>query len=207
MANNCYNNITITGESEQIEKIRYLMESTRGTDDGIFITLVGLPEGMTPTEYKEKWWETNVNYWGCRWNIKVDDLDLFECDNESIELVFDSDNAPPIPFCSKLADIFNVKVVNYYSEGGMGFTGEATCLPGGQVEDAEYNYLEGMYILRPNEFWDEFDNLIENICEENDTKKERVQALKDSFPYVTKKDLKTLKDKLNETIQDYGEES
>ena len=41
MPNWCNNFLTITGEEVQLNKIKYLLEETKETNQGMFITLVG----------------------------------------------------------------------------------------------------------------------------------------------------------------------
>ena len=50
MPNWCNNFLTITGEEVKLNKIKFLLESSKKNNHGIFITLVGLPEGITPKQ-------------------------------------------------------------------------------------------------------------------------------------------------------------
>ena len=86
MPNWCNNFLTITGEEVQLNKIKYLLEETKETEQGMFITLVGLPEGITPEQHEKDWWNIHISHWGCKWDVSYEDhsalYDTIGYDNE-----------------------------------------------------------------------------------------------------------------------------
>ena len=77
MPNWCSNYITMKGDKEKIERIRQIIDiSIQSEDSGLFITLVGLPEGMTPSQYQEGWWDANISHWGTKWDIDIEETDI-----------------------------------------------------------------------------------------------------------------------------------
>jgi hypothetical protein len=69
------------------------------------------------------WYDWNCENWGTKWNAG----DVYVKDNgpDSLDYVFDTAWAPPIPVIEKLAEIFpTVEITLQFEEGGAGFYGE-----------------------------------------------------------------------------------
>jgi hypothetical protein len=209
MPNWCNNVLTITGDKVQLDKIKYLLEESAKEERGMFITLVGIPEGITPEEHDKDWWDIHISYWGCKWDVDYEEHSASYYD-DNMTLCFETAWSPPIGFCEKLAQYFSVKVENFYSEPGVGFAGLCTCYPDGTAEDDELDYMEGMYKYDNEGFWCDVESNIENQIEEIDWDDnpgidEIIENTLSEFNYINGEDIEKIKDLITQTIQDYGE--
>ena len=93
----------------------------------------------------------------------------------------------------------------FYSEGGVGFAGETKFIWEDGVllvEDNEYEYNKGLYLLSNEEFWSNMESNIEYAVEEEmgvDDFLEEYRA------YVSEKDIQDLITMFNQTKKDYEE--
>ena len=224
MPNWCNNFLTITGEEVQLNKIKYLLEETKETNQGMFITLVGLPEGITPEQHEKDWWDIHISHWGCKWDVTYEDHSALY-DKNSITMSIGTAWSPPISFCEKLAVMFDVEVQIFYAEPGVGFAGLCTCLPDGTSQDDELPYMEGIYKYDNSGFWDEVDSNIEYQLEEVDVDELPAEIAKlyqeiesgepsgdsllanilDEYNFVSPEDKKQIEELIKEKLQDYGE--
>jgi len=209
MPNWCNNVLTITGDKVQLDKIKYLLEESAKEKQGMFITLVGLPEGITPEEHDKDWWDIHISYWGCKWDVDYEEHSASYYDDH-MTLCFETAWSPPIEFCGKLSQYFNVEVQNFYSEPGVGFAGLCACYPDGTYEDDELGYMEGMYKYDNEGFWCEVESNIENEIENVDWDDEPntdkiIENILSQFNYINSEDIEKIKDLITQTIQDYGE--
>ena len=168
MSNCCYNSISISGEPENLAMIVEIIEDTnkkKDTDGNTslhFKNLVGIPRNMSAEAYETDWYETNINHWGCKWDVE----DLGEdYDDDYIHLSFDTAWSPPTGFARLLSKIYEVEVTLFYYEGGCDFCGQAKFNNGETLQDECYGYREGMYKLDKDYFWSEIENDIENGIE------------------------------------------
>jgi hypothetical protein len=96
--------------------------------------------------------------------------------------------------------MYQVNGYIYYSEGGIGFTGETTFTwQDGELDvfDQEFGFLEGMYFLSKEEFWSEVDYSLDCVSDED-------QSLEDflnQYTFVSEEDKKELTRLYNETIK------
>ena len=207
MPNWCNNYITITGDKPQLEKIHFLA-SNRG-EDGLFVTLVGLPEGMTPTDYNDKWYDTNVSQWGTKWDVHPHETEIVKSDF-GITMSLETAWSPPIPFCAQLAEIFKVEVSIFYSEPGIGFAGLCKCYADGTIEDDECEYLEGMYRHDTGQFWSEIESTADSIMDEltpaeedgKVTEEDIKSYVDENYGFVTDEDRVEILKQLNEQLDD-----
>lgn len=164
MPNWCYNSISISGDAENIAIIAEIIADTnrKKNDEGNtslhFKNLVGIPRNMSAEQYEKDWYDTNIGYWGCKWD--VDDLNE-DIEEDYIHLSFDTAWSPPVGFCQLLSKIYDVDVEIFYYEGGCDFCGQTKYNSGIQIQDECYGYREGMYILEKDSFWNEIENDIE----------------------------------------------
>jgi hypothetical protein len=174
MPNWCYNSISISGEKENISMIAEIIADTnrKNADEksgGHFKNLVGIPRNMSAEAYEKDWYDTNISYWGTKWDVEELNEDIEE---DYIHLSFDSAWSPPVGFCTLLSKIYDVQVEIFYYEGGCDFCGKAIFKDGEQIEDNCYKYREGMYILDADMFWSELEGDIEygiqNALDETD---------------------------------------
>jgi hypothetical protein len=161
MPNWCNNGINIVGDEEKIKAIYKTVESL-DKNQGLFMTLVGLPEGTDMEAYdKDGWYDINTNHWGTKWDVFAD---YFQADySEGVMSVsLDTAWSPPLGFCQLLAEKYGVEVSIEFSEPGNDFAGAAEFDESGEMVTLnEYGYLEGLYHMDNDQFWDEVENLIE----------------------------------------------
>jgi hypothetical protein len=68
------------------------------------------------------WYDFCVNEWGTKWDTECHSVDIYEEHPDTLEAVFDTAWAPPVPFYEKL-ERMGFQVEAKYYEPGMGFTG------------------------------------------------------------------------------------
>ncbi len=203
MPNWCSNWIEITGDKDAISKIKKDIESIENSQDAVlFETLVGINPDMSREDYdKGGWYNGNVDYWGTKWDVGVDECH-FIFDETSITTSPDTAWSPPLGFCSALAKKYGVEIVATYEEPGCDFCGRTTIDKEGVMDEEDYSYLEGKYHFDNESFWYEIENDIEYYKDDNDGKtiEEFVEERYSSF--VSEKDkeeiLKLFKDSINE---------
>ena len=112
MPNWCYNQITIEGPKEKIEK---LWEDANKEDSGLLNALVPIDKDV------EDWYFQHNSNWGTKWEVDVGNLELYE---NTITGGFDSAWAPPIEAVRTYeAENPDVKITLFYEEEGMDFAG------------------------------------------------------------------------------------
>jgi hypothetical protein len=68
------------------------------------------------------WYDFCVNEWGTKWDTECHSVDIYEEHPDTLEAVFDTAWAPPVPFYEKL-ERMGFQVEAKYYEPGMGFAG------------------------------------------------------------------------------------
>ena len=145
MPNWCENEMTIShADKAMIHKAKLFWNSGR------FLSgLIPIPEELATTvhgflggdeqkelEKKQKsnlekygyanWYDYAVNEWGTKWDFGLDGdgcQEIYEEDENSFSVAFNSAWSPPIGAYEKLEDM-GFKIHAIYFEGGMGFAGE-----------------------------------------------------------------------------------
>jgi hypothetical protein len=209
MPNWCNNNITISGDEGTIRTLTAVLKSIKTSDEeqsnNVFQSLIGLPQHMSDGDYKEKWYDTNIEWFGTKWDISYSE-DMFNFSKNEISFSCETAWSPPIPFLQNLCEMYKVNANLFYSEGGVGFSGETTFnWVDGQLEvyDDECGYLEGIYKYSREEFWSEVEYRADSILDED-------QSLEDflgEFDFVSEEDKLELTRLYNETIKENDEES
>lgn len=202
MPNWCSNTITINGDKKQISIIKHALESNK--DKNVFETLVGREPRYTDEQYENgAWYDSNVSYWGCKWDVSYDDSNIVY-DEQSISLSPDTAWSPPIEFCNNLVKMYKVSVHIFYSEPGIGFCGETNIYLDGDgiliTDDTEYGYLEGLYILDNDLFWSEVDYYVDSYGENDEDSVEKY--VEEIFPFITEGDKKSIIEQINEHHND-----
>jgi hypothetical protein len=240
MPNWCNNDIRIYGDEKTIKAITNVIKSL-GTEDRLFQSLIGLPDNMSKSDYEVKWYDTNLNWFGTKWDVDVN-TDCFNFDIDSYdtkiefnityeitifklikikivlpsylnfnitegEISFFCETAwsPPIQFLENLCKMYKVNSYVFYSEGGVGFSGETKLIWQDDelmVEDNEYEYNKGLYLLSNEEFWSNMESNIEYAVEEE---MEVDDFLEEYRAYVSEKDIQDLTIMFNETKKEYEE--
>jgi hypothetical protein len=203
MPNWCNNNITISGDEGTIRTLTAVLKGLTPQDD-VFKSLIGLPTHMTDGDYNEKWYDTNIEWFGTKWDISYEEH-AFNFDKNEITFYCETAWSPPIPFMENLCKMYKVGGNLFYSEGGIGFAGETTFTwVDGELDvyDDECGYLEGIYKYSKEEFWSEVDSRVDSILDED-------QSLDDflsEFQFVSDEDKKELTRLYNKTIESNDED-
>ena len=209
MPNWCNNNITISGDEGTIRTLTAVLKSLKTDDEeqssDVFKALIGLPQHMSDGDYKEKWYDTNIGWFGTKWDISYDEH-AFTFTKDEISFFCETAWSPPIPFLQNLCEMYKVNANLFYSEGGVGFSGETTFTwNDGELDvyDDECGYLEGIYKYSREEFWSEVESRVDSILDEEQT----LEDFLGEFEFVSEEDTLELTRLYNETIKENDEES
>ena len=209
MPNWCNNNITISGDEGTIRTLTAVLKSLKTSDEeqssDVFKALIGLPQHMSDGDYKEKWYDTNIGWFGTKWDISYDEH-AFTFTKDEISFFCETAWSPPIPFLQNLCEMYKVNANLFYSEGGVGFAGETTFTwNDGELDvyDDECGYLEGIYKYSREEFWSEVESRVDSILDEEQTLEDFISE----FDFVSDEDKAELTRLYNETIESNDEES
>ena len=203
MPNWCNNNISIYGDEGTIGTLTSVLKGLK-SNDYVFQSLIGIPSHMSEADYKDKWYDTNIEWFGTKWDISADEH-AFTFGKEEISFFCETAWSPPIQFLENLCKMYKINAYIFYSEGGIGFAGQTDFIwTDGELDinDQEYGYLEGLYILSEDEFWSEVDYQADCILDED-------QSLEDFlgiFPFVSEEHKEKLTTIYNETIKNKDEE-
>lgn len=158
MPNWCTNDIVITGKG--INDIKNILESSdkKGT---FFITLIGpKPDDV----------ENHSEYLGTKWDIPLVELvEEWDLQDDMISFHCGTAWSPPIQGLSRVCKKYNVECHIKYHEAANNFAGQALISNDGNVDDEEYPYLEGLYILDQEEFWYQVEDHMFFYIEEYET--------------------------------------
>jgi hypothetical protein len=190
MPNWCWNEITISGD---VTKIVESLESIENKEENnVFKTLIDVPKD----EYENDWYNTNLKYFGTKWDVSYGDCDPQEFDDECIVLTPSTAWSPPIEFCVNLAKKYGVEVEMYYHESGMDFCGKTYIKSDGEYTEEDYGYMEGIYNFDIDYFWMEIESYIEYAIEDGQSVEEFLEV----YDYLPEYDKKELTKMYNETI-------
>ena len=192
MPNWCTNYIVISGDENKISLLKNILEDvpkTIGEETVVFKTLIGKEPTITTEDYeKGGWFDSNINWFGTKWDVSYNDCQ-FEFNDDHIIMMPQTAWSPPVRFVSNLCKMYGVTAVMNYDERGCDFCGRATIDINGEVDDEEYKYNEGMYHFDNEYFWESIvESDMEYALDEDKTKD---QFLLD-YPYVNEYDLKEL---------------
>jgi len=218
MPNWCSNYIRINGDANTISIIKSACERCAEKDEPIFRNLIDIPSHMTNEQYEKEWYDTNVNWFGTKWDVHYNSCGFGYSENE-INMSPETAWSPPIQFLENLVKQYKgIEAYIFYSEPGIGFSGETKIYrdEDGQVivDDNEYGYLEGIYLIDKEMFWSEVDGHCDNFLCENEngedeegnpipiTDEKINEYIDDYFNFVGYKDrqeiFKQFKDYINE---------
>jgi hypothetical protein len=208
MPNWCNNNIRIFGDESTIRTLTAVIKSLKTSDEeesnDVFKALIGLPPHMSDGDYKQKWYDTNIEWFGTKWDISYEES-AFNFTKDEISFFCETAWSPPIPFLQNLCEMYKVNANLFYSEGGVGFAGESTFnWVDGELEayDDECGFLEGMYKFSKEEFWAEVEYRTDCIIDEEQT----LEDFLAEFSFVTDEDKVELTRLYNETIENNDED-
>ena len=208
MPNWCNNNIRIFGDEGTIRTLTAVLKSLKTDDEeqssDVFKALIGLPQHMSDGDYKEKWYDTNIGWFGTKWDISYDEH-AFTFTKDEISFFCETAWSPPIPFLQNLCEMYKVNANLFYSEGGVGFSGETTFTwNDGELDvyDDECGYLEGIYKYSREEFWSEVESRVDSILDEELSLEDFISE----FDFVSEEDTLELTRLYNETIESNDED-
>jgi hypothetical protein len=195
MPNWCSNWIEITGSKESIQKIKETMETIEKSDEpNLFMTLVGVPDGV---DYKNDWYDTNINNWGTKWDVTLNECNV-DFTDESITMSPETAWAPPISFCKSLAVKYGVEVIITYEESGCDFCGRTTIDSEGNLSEEDYSYIQGKYVFDNESFWSELESYIDNYLDyETPTYEDFIE----DYDFVSDKDKEEIKLMYEEAVE------
>jgi hypothetical protein len=210
MPNWCYNNLTITGDKKNLDRIKFHLEDIEKKDNvspGIFMALVGRDQSIELNEYEHGgWYQANIDYWGCKWDVSYNESGL-DYSDDSITMSFNSAYSPPIPFIQHLGRLFSVKCELYYEEPSCDFCGKSYFDNENGLTEEDYSYNEGRYVFDKDNFFESIDGDIEYLIEVV-SKDVTFESVKEMFQFITgDEDLKTLEEIFNDIKEIYGEET
>lgn len=118
MPNWCENRVSISGNANQIKKIKELFSQDHPFDK-IFPQPPEeeLPQGDSITP---GWYSWRVNNWGTKWDIDANDVYFQEDETEYIQMQFMTAWAPPSGICEKLREQYeDLSITWFYDEPGI----------------------------------------------------------------------------------------
>jgi hypothetical protein len=202
MPNWCNNDIRIYGNEGTIRALTNVIKSSDGK---LFQTLIGLPDNMSKSNYELNWYDTNLNWFGTKWDVDVS-TDCFTFSEGEICFFCETAWSPPIQFLENLCGMYKLNAYIFYSEGGVGFSGETNLIwQDGElsVVDTEYEYNKGLYLLSKEEFWGNMESNIEYAVEEDMSVDDFIGEYK---AYVLEKDIQDIITMFNEQKKAYDEQ-
>jgi hypothetical protein len=190
MPNWCSNEITITGD---VTKIVQALESIENKEENnLFKTLIDIPQD----EYEKDWYNTNLKWFGTKWDVSYEESDPQEIDDNGLVLTPNTAWSPPIEFCVNLAKKYGVEVDLYYYEAGMDFCGKAYINSDGTYSDEDYGYMEGLYHFESDYFWVEIEHCVEYAIEDGQS----VEEFLEDYKYLSEEDNQELIKIYNESL-------
>ena len=192
MPNWCSNYITITGSKTAIKKIKKVIESIEDSQDpNVFSNLVGIEPNTTQEEYdKGGWYNSNVSYWGTKWDVNVDECN-FDFDDQIIHMSPQTAWSPPIGFGVALAKKYKVEVSMVYEEPGCDFAGRTLIYKDGEKDEEDYSFIEGIYYFSNETFWYEVESDIESYRDDSDGKVVE-DFVEERYGFVSEEDKETI---------------
>lgn len=166
MPNWCSNYATIYGSKKQIKKIADIINAN--AEGNLFKSLVGIDPNISKEEYDAGgWYNSNCEYWGCKWDVSIQEA-CIDFEEEEIRMSFDTAWSPPINFYIELTNRFNIYLSAIYEEPGCDFAGEIDIDEDGNIDNREYEYLEGIYHRGDEIFLDEVRSQLDYMIEEHE---------------------------------------
>jgi hypothetical protein len=146
MANDCWNRVEITGDSDTLSKLKERFDA--------------LTSGFLTTSTYQSMFEGNTtgnnrDFTDVDWGSKRLDCSSYELEDGKITFAGDSAWAPPMEFYQMLSEDWDVKVEVWYDERGMDFAGHVVFESGDTEVEEEWTYWENLYLNDRNQFEEE----------------------------------------------------
>lgn len=130
MPNWCYNELTVTGDKEEVKRFAKFVRGNRNDFD--FDKVIPYPEKFRKMDEEEPMrskgfnaggYEWCLNNWGTKWNSCETSAGI-SVDGTTFGASFDTAWSPPVPVIIKLAELFpTLRIKLEWEEGGMDFSG------------------------------------------------------------------------------------
>lgn len=208
MPNWCNNYITISGDKEKMKPIYDFFKDKETTEADCLVMSSLVPHDEEYEKIKasgEYLLNPQTEFYGTKWDFSIGEANVHDITEECITFGPQTAWSPPSAFCQKLAVKYGVEVSVQYDEPGIGFVGKEVYYPDGTLDEEFYeNYLEGMYKLQPEDFWEcEVENNMTYCKEEGKTFEE---TYNDMFSFITKeseiKELREVYDEIEVEVEE-----
>jgi hypothetical protein len=192
----------ITREYEMKIRVAKEIEEHSTNNSGCFRALIGIPDGMTEAEYKDKWYDTNINYYGTKWDIDLEEWE-WDFDEDSVHVNFESAWSPPCNFLRHLVEKYEGITFGEieYEEQGCDFYGRYTVTRDENgyvsINDDCLGYEEGIYKYNESYFWERLYDECRCAIEECNNDK---ADLMERYFFVREDDLKEVEKVIDEII-------
>lgn len=145
MPNWCSNEIAITGDNENLQRLINLVKTDQADFD--FNAVIPYPEEFAKLDadgsgagYRAGGYEWCINNWGTKWNTEKDSGMVAMGDGEAIAY-FPSAWGPPLPVTIALSKLFcDLAFIHRYEEGSEDVSGVLECKNGEVTVDLRGNY-------------------------------------------------------------------
>ena len=137
MPNWCENRVTVSGDVEDISKLKEFVKS--GDCLFSFQAIKPMPEELEADTYNprqepnpdliskygtDNWYDWRLAHWGCKWDNYSDDVVVDADDEDFLIYRFDTPWGPPNGIYETLTELFpDVSISWFYDEPGMGMAG------------------------------------------------------------------------------------
>ncbi len=124
MPNWCDNEVTVIGTKNVLVE---LLDQVKDGEECLSF------EKILPTEDHENWYLEHIEKWGTKWEVSEPTVTDIEDNGDGfykILFLFQTAWSPSTPISSELSERFDVKVIHFYDEPGMDFSGLETFFKG-----------------------------------------------------------------------------
>lgn len=182
MPNWCNNSMTITSSEsdttqEGIKRLRAKllfieddMKDNPKVWGGAYDYLVGREDDWDEID---GWYEHNIRVYGSKWQKSAEEfLEVFDDDDETITMNFDSAWSPVVGFTKLLSSQYRLHIEHTYDETGDWYAGKIVVDDGIVLEDFCLDYYAGIHKIDEDYFWHELENNMEDWFDDMDEAKE-----------------------------------
>ena len=192
MANNCWNWISLTGETANMElledRLNKYKQTKYFTEWGDYVLGIGAI-GDTEEVFKKRHKHDPYYVYGTKWfEFEIDDINIDDKSGQcDFRITGDSAWSPPITLIVRICEKFNLTAEMEYEEGGMDFAGIISIDASGIKSHDEMTCHEYRYK-------DDVDSWVDNLAynyegEEDLNYTEIMDELKTDHDYASEKDL------------------
>lgn len=108
--------------------------------------------------------ESKLEYYGTESDVYIENI-LIEDSDILYLTVYTYDN-PCIPFCNKLAQLYNLNIQNVYYNSELDFSGKWQINCNQIIFNEGWNYIQGLYYTNLDLFWETVkESDLDDLCE------------------------------------------